>query len=111
MERFASMDSFQFGSAPVATNQSAGYARAGNGGVVLALGIVSWVLCFTVLGALICATVAVVLGIKELAHIREGRSPQSDRLMVLFGLWLGILNLVAVLASLIVIIAIAILNP
>ena len=41
----------QFGAVPVSTLQSAGQGKAGNGTVVLVLGLVSWVLCLTIFGA------------------------------------------------------------
>jgi hypothetical protein len=99
-----SPQSYQFGAAPVPSNQSVGYPRGGGGSVVLVLGIVSWVLCPTVLGGLICGIFAIVLGLKELKHVREGSSPQSERTLVMAGMFLGILCLTAMLGCILIVI-------
>lgn len=85
----------QFGAAPISTVQSAGYQKAGNGMVVLIFGLVSWILCPTVVGALVCAILAIVFASMELSKIRNGQSPSKEKMLVLIGLWLGIANLVA----------------
>ena len=92
-------------------NQSAGYARSGNGIAVLILGIVSWILCPTFIGALICAIFAIVLGLNELKRVRQGISPASDRTPAMFGLWLGIINLVVLFGSVLAFVVIAIMEP
>ena len=92
-------------------NQSAGYARSGNGIVVLILGIVSWILCPTFLGAIICAIFAIVFGLNELKRVRQGISPASDRTPAMFGLWLGIINLVVLFGSVLAFVVIAIMEP
>ena len=83
----------QFGSIPVPATQSVGYSSAGNGAAVLVLGLLSWPLCVTIFGAIICAILAIVFAMTELKKIREGRSPSKDKTIVLIGLWLGIANL------------------
>lgn len=107
----AQNESVQFKPAPNSLNQSAGYARSGNGIAVLILGIVSWILCPTFLGALICAIFAIVLGMNELKRVRQGISPVSNRTPAMFGLWLGIINLVFLFGSILAFVIIAIMNP
>ena len=85
----------QFGAAPISTVQSAGYQKSGNGMVVLILGLVSWILCPTAVGALVCAILAIIFATTELGKIRNGQSPSKEKVLVLIGLWLGIANLVA----------------
>lgn len=102
---------YQFGSVPVSTVQSAGYGKAGNGTVVLVLGLISWVLCPTVLGAWICSILAIVFAIIEFKQIRDGQSPSSQKTFVLIGMWLAIANLVAWAFLTIGVIVIAILSP
>lgn len=101
----------QFGSVPVSTVQSAGNGNAGNGTVVLVLGIISWVLCPTVLGAWICSILAIVFATIEFGKIRNGQSPSSQKTLVLIGMWLAIANLVAWAFLIIGVIVISILNP
>ncbi len=84
-----------FGAAPISTVQSAGYQKSGNGMVVFVLGLVSWILCPTAVGALICAILAILFATMELGKIRNGQSPSKEKMLVLIGLWLGIANLVA----------------
>ncbi len=107
----AQNESFPFKPAPNSLNQSAGYARSGNGIVVLILGIGSWILCPTFLGALVCAIIAIALGLNELKRVRQGVSPASNRTPAMFGLWLGIINLVVLLGSIIAFVVIASMNP
>ena len=78
--------------------------------VVLVLGIVSWVLCFTGLGAWICSFIAIILAMVELGKIREGQSPRNEKTIVLIGMWLGITNLLAWAFSIIALIGISIFN-
>ena len=85
----------QFGAAPISTVQSAGYQKSGNGIVVLILGLVSWILCPTIVGAMVCAILAIIFATTELGKIRNGQSPSKEKAIVLIGLWLGITNLVA----------------
>ena len=101
----------QFGSVPVSTVQSAGYGNGGNGTVVLVLGLISWVLCPTVLGAWICSILAIVFATIEFGKIRNGQSPSSQKTLVLIGMWLAIANLVAWAFLIIGVIVISILNP
>jgi len=107
----AQNESVPFKPAPNSMNQSAGYARSGNGIVVLILGIVSWILCPTFLGAIICAIFAIVFGLNELKRVRQGISPASDRTPAMFGLWLGIINLVVLFGSVLAFVVIAIMEP
>lgn len=85
----------RFGEVPTSNVQSAGYAKSGNGTVVLVLGSVSWLLCPTAIGGWICAILAIVFASFELNKIRNGQTPGSERWMVLLGMWLGIAHLVA----------------
>ncbi|MEQ1827486.1 MAG: DUF4190 domain-containing protein [Pirellula sp.] len=85
---------FEFGSAQPSANQSAGYLKTGGGLIVLVLGLLSWVLCMTIIGGPICSIIAIVLGIKELRYIREGKSDPSEKVLTIVGLSLAILCLV-----------------
>lgn len=84
-----------FGSVPVSSNQSTGYPKAGNGNVVLVLGLVSWLLCPTAIGSWVCSILAIYFATIELGKMRSGVSPDKEKTIVLIGMWLGILNLVA----------------
>ncbi|MCY2982855.1 MAG: hypothetical protein NTY15_04375 [Planctomycetota bacterium] len=84
-----------FGQVPRSSVQSAGYAKSGNGTVVLVLGLVSWLLCPTVVGGWICAILAIVFASFEFNKLRSGQTPGNERWLVLLGMWLGIANLVA----------------
>ena len=101
----------QFGAVPVSSVQSLGYTKSGNGTIVLVLGLVSWVLCPTVIGALICSIIATVFAMTELKKIREGISPSKEKSLVLIGLFLALANLAAISITIIAFVAIAILNP
>lgn len=101
----------QFGAVPVSTVQTAGYGKAGNGTVVLVLGIIGWVLCLTALGAWICSILAIVLATIEFGKIRDGQSPSSEKTFVLIGMWLAIANLVTWAFLIIGIIVLSILSP
>ena len=96
---------------PVSSVQSLGYTKSGNGTIVLVLGLVSWVLCPTVIGALICSIIATVFAMTELKKIREGISPSKEKSLVLIGLFLALANLAAISITIIAFVAIAILNP
>ena len=100
----------QFGVVPVSTVQSAGYLNGGNGTVVLVLGIISWVLCLTALGAWICSLLAIVFAAIEFGKIRDGQSPSNEKTFVLIGMWLAIANLVTWAFLIIGVIVISILN-
>jgi len=84
-----------FGSVPATSIQSTGYPKAGNGNVVLVLGLVSWLLCPTGIGSWVCSILAIYFATIELEKMRNGLSPSKERAIVLIGMWLGILNLVA----------------
>ncbi|XZE44277.1 hypothetical protein SH467x_003877 [Pirellulaceae bacterium SH467] len=81
-----------FAAQPLPANQKP-TTSSGQGLLVLSLGLISWFLCPTVLGAPICSIVTLILATNELKRIAEGRSPRSDRVMVLIGMWLAIGNL------------------
>jgi hypothetical protein len=85
----------RFGEVPRSNVQSASYAKSGNGTVVLVLGLVSWVLCPTVVGGWICAILAIVFASFEFNKLRSGQTPGNERWLVLLGMWLGIAHLVA----------------
>ncbi len=101
----------QFGSVPVSSVQSVGYTKSGNGLMILILGLVSWILCPTFIGALVCSLIAIVFAMTELKKIREGTSPQKEKALVLVGLFISVANLIAISVTIIVIVALAILNP
>jgi len=91
----------RFGEVPTSNVQSAGYAKSGNGTVVLVLGLVSWLLCPTVVGGWICAILAIVFATFEFTKIRNGQTPKNEKWLVLLGMWLGIANLVVWVLSVI----------
>ena len=84
-----------FGSVPVSSIQSMGYPKAGNGNVVLVLGLVSWLLCPTGIGSWVCGILAIYFATIELGKMQNGERPSKDKAIVLIGMWLGILNLAA----------------
>jgi hypothetical protein len=100
-----------FGSAPVSANQSAGYAHPGNGIWILVLGIFSWILCPTLFGSFACSTIAIIMAKSELANIKSGRTPESQRMMALTGMWLSIINLCCVVGAVVFVIFVAIVSP
>lgn len=79
--------------APRSSNQSATNGNAGRGTAVLILGILSWLLCFSLIGGVVCAAIAIPLGFGELKRIREGASPASEKSLVMIGMGLSIANL------------------
>jgi hypothetical protein len=85
---------YQFGTTPVSGNQSAGYLKTGGGLIVLVLGALSWILCFTIIGGPICSIFAIVLGRNELKAIREGRSAPSEKPLAIIGIVLASIFLV-----------------
>jgi hypothetical protein len=90
-----------FGAVPSSTIQSAGFERSGNGVLILVLGIVSWLLCPTIIGAAVCSILAIVFATTELRRIREGQTTSKEKSLVLIGMWLGILNAVALVIGII----------
>jgi hypothetical protein len=100
-----------FGSAPVSANQSAGYAQPGNGIWILILGIFSWILCPTLFGSFACSTIAIIMAKNEIANIRSGRTPESQRMMALTGMWLSIINICCALGAIVFVIIISIISP
>ncbi|AMV35553.1 hypothetical protein VN12_25905 [Pirellula sp. SH-Sr6A] len=82
-----------FAAQPLPANQKP-TTSSGQGLLVLSLGLISWFLCPTILGAPICSIITLILATNELKRIAEGRSPRSDRVMVLIGMWLAIGNMV-----------------
>ncbi len=62
---------------------------AGLGIWILSLSMVSWVLCITFFGSLICSFITILLAIRELRRIGEGLSPQREYGMVIVGLVLA----------------------
>ena len=99
------------GSVPVSTVQSAGYSKSGNGTVVLILGILSWVLCPTFIGAMLCSILAIVFASIEFGKIRNGQSPEKEKILVYIGLWLGVANLVAWVLMIVSVIVVSIVSP
>lgn len=99
-----------FGTVPVATNQSAGFAKSGNGIWILLLGILGWIVCPTVIGGFLCGIPCIIMAQSELANVRNGRSPESERPLALIGMWLSIINIVFSTGFVFLIIVTAILN-
>lgn len=82
----------QFGVHPVPANQKP-TTSSGQGLLILSLGLISWFLCPTILGAPLCSIITLILATNELRKISEGRSPRGDRTLVLIGMWLAIGNM------------------
>ncbi|MFY7875871.1 MAG: hypothetical protein ACOVQM_10530 [Pirellula sp.] len=97
-------------SAPAASNRSSVAPTSGRGVVVLILGILSWVLCFSLIGGILCAIFAIPLGFSELKRINQGESPSSKKWMVLTGLGLSVANVAASVVGLMTFIIVAIVN-
>lgn len=97
-------------SAPAASNRSSVAPTSGRGVVVLILGILSWVLCFSLIGGIFCAIFAIPLGFSELKRINLGESPSSEKWMVLTGLGLSVANVAASVVGLVTFIIVAIVN-
>ncbi len=100
-----------FGAVPHSNVQSAGYSKSGNGTVVLVLGIVSWILCPTFFGAMLCSILAIVIASNEFGKIRNGLSPDTEKTAITIGLWLSIGNLVAWCLLIAGVIVVSILSP
>jgi hypothetical protein len=88
---------YQFGAGQIPGNQSTGYLKTGGGMIVLVLGLLSWVLCFTVIGGPICSIAALVMGWNELKNIRDGRSDPGEKTTTIIGMVLAALCLMTVL--------------
>ena len=97
-------------SAPAASNRSSVAPTSGRGVVVLILGILSWVLCFSLIGGILCAIFAIPLGFSELKRINQGESPSSEKWMVLTGFGLSVANVAASVVGLVTFIIVAIVN-
>ena len=111
MARPANAVANPFGAVPHSTVQSAGYSKSGNGTVVLVLGIVSWILCPTFFGAMLCSILAIVFAYNEFGKIRNGQSPDTEKAAVTIGLWLSIGNLIAWCLLIVGVIVVSILSP
>jgi len=88
--------SYTFGSAPVAANQTIALPTSGKALASLILGISGWLVCFTGLGGPICAIIAIVLGRNDLSRMRRGEIDSKDRWMATTGFWLGAVELIVV---------------
>ncbi len=97
-------------SAPAASNRSSVAPTSGRGVVVLVLGILSWVLCFSLIGGILCAIFAIPLGFSELKRINRGESPSNEKWMVLTGLGLSVANVAASVVGLMTFLIVAIVN-
>lgn len=82
----------QFGVQPIPANQKP-ITASGQGLLILSLGLISWFLCPTILGAPLCSVITLILATNELRKISEGRAPRNDRMLVLIGMWLAIGNM------------------
>lgn len=100
-----------FGTIPNSAVQSAGYSKSGNGTVVLVLGIVSWILCPTFFGAVLCSILAIAFASNEFGKIRNGQSPDTEKTAVYIGLWLSIANLVIWCFLIVGVVVASILSP
>ncbi len=100
-----------FGTIPNSAVQSAGYSKSGNGTVVLVLGIISWILCPTFFGAVLCSILAIVFASNEFGKIRNGQSPDTEKTAVYIGLWLSIANLVMWCFLIVGVVLVSILSP
>lgn len=67
---------------------------SGLGVLICCLGVASWFLCISFIGAPICAVATIIMAMAELKKINEGRSPREERILVHIGLWLSVANLV-----------------
>ncbi len=108
---FGTTSNNQFGAVPVSSVQSLGYSQSGNGGTVLILGLISWVLCPTFFGAIICGILAIIFAMAELKKIRNSQIPSKEKSIVMIGLLLAIANLVAWSLMIVGFIVAVILNP
>ena len=84
---------------------------SGLGIVICCLGVASWFLCISFVGAPICAAVTVFMAVAELKKIAEGRSPREERALVHIGLWLSVANLVACFCLLLLFFVIVAMSP
>jgi hypothetical protein len=73
------------GSPPPSSGGSASNAAI----AALVCGIASWIIA-----PFVCGILAIILGRGELKKIDQGLSPAAGRTFALFGLWLGIINIV-----------------
>ncbi len=96
--------------APSASNQSSATASNGRGLVVLVLWALSWLLCFSLIGGILCAIIAIPLGLGELKKINRGESPSNEKWMVLTGLGLSVANVAASVVGLVTFIIVAVVN-
>lgn len=83
-----------FGAIPGGVPSTVSYPREPRGILVVVLAALSWVLCFTFIGAIPCAAIALYLGMADLASIRRGEMAPQDRGLLLTGVWLAGINLV-----------------
>lgn len=83
-----------FGAIPGAMPSTVSYPRESRGVLVVVLAALSWVLCFTFIGAIPCAAIAMYLGMADLASIRRGEMAPQERGLLLTGVWLAGINLV-----------------
>jgi len=96
--------------APVSSNQSAAGGANGRGLVVLVLGVLSWIMCFSLIGGVVCAVIAIPLGLNELKKIKQGESPISEKWLVMIGIGLSIANLIASVLFVLVFVIVSIAN-
>lgn len=95
--RYANANVFgdQIGRVDVPRNQSTTVPRSRANGVLI-LGICSWFLCLSFIGAPICALFAIGLGVVELGRINRGEVGPEQTHLVWIGIALGGVNLVFV---------------
>jgi hypothetical protein len=68
------------------------------------------VLCFSLIGGILCAIFAIPLGFSELKRINQGESPSNEKWMVLTGLGLSAANVAASVIGLVTFIIVTIVN-
>ncbi|XZE20755.1 hypothetical protein SH449x_000641 [Pirellulaceae bacterium SH449] len=102
LPRFSSVNVFgdQIGRVDVAANQSTLVTQS-RATTILILGVGSWILCLSILGAPVCAVIAIYLGVGELGRIHRGEVSSDNKPAVWIGLILGVSNLLFTLILLV----------
>jgi hypothetical protein len=78
-----------FGEIPLGEHRGIQFQKTSHGMTVLILGIASWVLCITWVGAIPIAIIALVLGFRDLKNIARGDTSPRDHNLTKIGLWLA----------------------
>ncbi len=92
--------------------QSGPYLAAHRGGLILALGLLSFVLClFCLIAGLASGIAAWVMGVSDLKQMRNGRMDPSGEGLTRAGMILGIIMCVLVAVGFVCVVVIIALNP